>query len=170
MVESLKTTDEQETLLGKRTHAQATDQNNEVGIDEIMTDDKTAVTDANETDANNVVVTNPNLQEYNASGQRVTQKTLRGFVSTKDGKPLLLSNRGGKHPKSLWRDEQLFPSMLESHQNIFDIIMPWVAEKKEEEKKLKAASSANSGKRSTATQKSLSSFFKPKTPARQAKA
>ena len=70
-----------------------------------MTDDKTAVTDVNETDANNVVVTNPNLQEYNASGQRVTQKTLRGFVSTKDGKPLLLSNRGGKHPKSLWRDE-----------------------------------------------------------------
>lgn len=60
--------------------------------------------------------------------------------------------------------------MLESHQNIFDIIMPWVSEKKEEEKKLKAASNAASGKRSTTTQKSLSSFFKPKTPARQAKA
>ena len=96
--------------------------------------------------------TNPNNQEYNAQGQRVTQKTLRGFVSTKDGKPLLLSNRGGKHPKSLWRDEQLFPSMLEPHQNIFDIIMPWVAEKREEDKKLQksAKSSAASGKRSAA--------------------
>ena len=112
-----------------------------------------AAGEANENNSDVFVpTTNPNNQEYNAQGQRVTQKTLRGFVSTKDGKPLLLSNRGGKHPKSLWRDEQLFPSMLEPHQNIFDIIMPWVAEKREEDKKLQksAKSSAASGKRSTA--------------------
>lgn len=58
--------------------------------------------------------------------------------------------------------------MLEPHQNIFEIIMPWVAEKREEEKKLnKANSAAASGKRSATTQKSLSAFFKPKTPAAQ---
>ena len=62
---------------------------------------------------------------------------MRGFVSGKDGRPLIFSSRTGKHPKSLWRDEQLYPSKLEQGQNIFEIIMPWVAEKAEEEKKAK---------------------------------
>lgn len=44
--------------------------------------------------------------------------------------------------------------------NIFDIIMPWVAEKREEDKQRKQAEAA-AGKRG-AVQKSLSSFFKPK--------
>ena len=69
---------------------------------------------------------------------------------TKIGKPLLFSSRMGKHPQSLWRDEQLFPTKLDGSQNIFDIIMPWVAEKAEEERKAKAAKRA-SGKGSSQT-------------------
>ena len=47
-------------------------------------------------------------------------KLSRGFF--KKGK-------GVKHPKTLWRDEQLFPTDLEGGpQDIFEIIMPWVAE------------------------------------------
>ena len=53
--------------------------------------------------------------------------------------------------------------MLENGGNIFDIIMPWVAEKKEEDKK------AQSGKKSVSAQKSISSFFK-KSDATKAKA
>ena len=94
---------------------------------------------------------NPNTVEYNLQGQRVTQKTLRGFVSGKNGKPLLISSKGGKHPDSLWRDEQLFPSTLDPGVSIFEIIMPWVAEQREEEKKRKAAEAIASGKRSGAT-------------------
>ena len=53
--------------------------------------------------------------------------------------------------------------MLENGGNIFDIIMPWVAEKKEEDKK------AQSGKKSVSAQKSISSFFK-KSEATKSKA
>ena len=53
--------------------------------------------------------------------------------------------------------------MLENGGNIFDIIMPWVAEKKEEDKK------AQSGKKSVSAQKSISSFFK-KSDATKSKA
>lgn len=40
-----------------------------------------------------------------------------------------------KHFKSLWYDESLMPRDLDDNETIFDIIMPWVAEKEEEEKK-----------------------------------
>ena len=36
---------------------------------------------------------------------------------------------------SLWRDDSLLPRQLEKGENIFEIIMPWVQEKKEEEEK-----------------------------------
>ena len=57
----------------------------------------------------------------------------------------------------------MHPTVLENGGNIFDIIMPWVAEKKEEDKK------AQSGKKSVSAQKSISSFFK-KSDATKAKA
>jgi hypothetical protein len=37
----------------------------------------------------------------------------------------------GKHPKSLWYDDSLIPKsidLIEGANNIFEIIMPWVAE------------------------------------------
>lgn len=46
---------------------------------------------------------------------------------------MLFGSKGGKHPRTLWRDEQLNPTRLENNVSIFDIIMPWVAEKKEED-------------------------------------
>ena len=75
---------------------------------------------------------------------------------------LFKKGKGIKHPKTLWRDEQLFPSDLEGGpQDIFEIIMPWVAEQAEDEKKLKASAKKASGNKSTGKQASLSAFFKP---------
>ena len=113
-------------ILGKRTHKEATkpvavgldmdrvsmEQANEedIGIEDIIGNGPNAPAEGN-SDANSNEgggapdSVNPNSVEYNSQGQRITQKTLRGFVSTKDGKPLLFSSRSGKHPKSLWRDE-----------------------------------------------------------------
>ena len=89
------------SVLGKRTHKEAQDQ------------PRNGLRDEDTTHVNGPSNTDPNEVEYNAAGQRVTQKTLRGFVSTKDGKPLIFSSKSGKHAKSLWRDEQLYPTKLE---------------------------------------------------------
>lgn len=45
------------------------------------------------------------------------------------------SGKKPKHPKSLWYDESLVPRDLEDGETIFNIVMPWVKEKEEEEKK-----------------------------------
>ena len=66
------------------------------------------------------------------------QKTLSGmaFIKSKDGSSLLsYGAKRGRHPLSLWRDDSLLPRQLEKNESIFDIIMPWVEEKKEEEEK-----------------------------------
>lgn len=50
------------------------------------------------------------------------QKRRNGLISGK-----------AKHPKSLWRDQSLVPRDLDRNgETIFDIIMPWVKEQKEE--------------------------------------
>ena len=51
------------------------------------------------------------------------------------GNLLSYGKKLGRHPESLWRDDSLMPRALEKGESIFDIIMPWVAEKAEEEKK-----------------------------------
>ena len=67
------------------------------------------------------------------------QQTLSGMSFVKDSKTggnlLSYGKKLGRHPESLWRDDSLMPRALEKGESIFDIIMPWVAEKAEEEKK-----------------------------------
>ena len=49
----------------------------------------------------------------------------------------MLRQKATKHPKSLWRDQSMMPRQFEENEesDIFKIIMPWVAEKQEEEDK-----------------------------------
>ena len=39
------------------------------------------------------------------------------------------------HPNSLWRDISIEPALIENGQSIFDIIMPWVDEQRQEQAK-----------------------------------
>ena len=50
--------------------------------------------------------------------------------------PIILG-KTRKHKKSLWKDSTLIPRELNEERDgdIFKIIMPWVAEKEEEEKR-----------------------------------
>ena len=77
----------------------------------------------------------PNTPEENLSPTKVntvkTQSTLSSFIS---GAPKrMLYKRNEWHPDSLWRDLSIEPSLLEDKQSIFDIIMPWVDELRQEE-------------------------------------
>lgn len=45
----------------------------------------------------------------------------------------MIYKRNEWHPDSLWRDLSIEPSLLEDKQSIFDIIMPWVDEQRQEE-------------------------------------
>ncbi len=89
------------TILGKRTHKDVNEQSKDKATDQQTTDQIEGVVNNPSAPAGE----DPSAIEYNSQGQRVTQKTLRGFVSTKDGKPLIFTSKLGKHPRSLWRDE-----------------------------------------------------------------
>jgi len=85
------------------------------------------------------------------SGQRTL--TGQGFIRNTEGKRLLFTKKSGRHPKSLLKDETLECRALEGKDTIFDIIMPWVAEKAEEEEKKNPKQ-----KKKTAKQQTLASF------------
>ena len=91
------------------------------------------------------------------------QQTLSGmaFIKDKAGQSLLsYGAKRGRHPNSLWRDDSLVPRQLENKESIFDIIMPWVGEKKEEEEKAAKKKAGPVQKASGQKQGSLSHFIK----------
>lgn len=59
---------------------------------------------------------------------------------------MLRYQRPGKHPLSLWRDESIQPRVFEEDKectDIFEIIMPWVADKAKEDRELDPARSSS---------------------------
>ena len=88
--------------MGKRTHAQAVEGQADNAD---MEQDKSVDKGTEDTGQNDQSKEPDNAgSEINAQGQRIAQKTLRTFVSTKNGQPYLIT-KNGKHPDSLWRDE-----------------------------------------------------------------
>jgi len=78
------------------------------------------------------------------------------FKSSVTGKSIddQVKLKGRLHADSLWRDE-VPPRVLEDKQNIFDIIMPWVQEKADEEK----AARDKGKKKITGKQSTLAGFM-----------
>jgi hypothetical protein len=64
------------------------------------------------------------------------QVNIMSFCVGRDGKKIEVKEKLSKHPRSLWKDNDLQPKEFEDlKDNIFDIIMPWVQEEKEDELK-----------------------------------
>lgn len=65
------------------------------------------------------------------------QLNILNYCKDKDGNRIIIKEPVKKHHRSLWMDEDLQPKDLEQGEDIFSIIMPWVAEKQADDKKVK---------------------------------